>query len=200
LVCVGSAGQHRPIVHDVMVPVQSSGAAAITSLFPGDPYGIGQSLDGRVMAPNVPLVNSTANGDSPPASCRCPDAMFAPVGPFVWHASSGEGEPRLVGFRMREALIRCRFSTNHFGLRFRAARRPMCVKQLRAGCTWLGGTKLETLNRPSWSSIVCWEMTVLRRYVASTSLSRVSAIHEFAYSSSGPISRNYQCGAWDASA
>ena len=83
-VCVGSAGQLGVIGRDVMVPVQSSGTAPITSLFSGDPYGIGQLLDSRAVAPNVPLVNSAADAESPPASCRCP----APC-PLLWAHSYG---------------------------------------------------------------------------------------------------------------
>jgi hypothetical protein len=43
------------------------------------------------MAPNVPLVNSAADAESPPASCRCPGAMSGSCGPIRVACVSGEG-------------------------------------------------------------------------------------------------------------
>jgi len=102
-VCVDQ--QHGIIGYDAMVPmlqaIDAGGAAPITRVLSGDPYGIMKSLDAGARGVIVPLVNSAAEAQSAVAACRYPPRGVRSFGPSRAASVIGSGDPEVLE---REAL------------------------------------------------------------------------------------------------
>ena len=102
-VCVDQ--QHGIIGYDAMVPmlqaVDAGGAAPITRVLSGDPYGIMKSLDAGALGVIVPLVNSAEDAQSAVAACRYPPRGVRSFGPSRAAGVIGSGNPEVLE---REAL------------------------------------------------------------------------------------------------
>ena len=115
-VCVDQ--QHGVIGYDAMVPmlqaIEAGGAAPITRVLSGDPYGIMKSLDAGAWGVIVPLVNSAADAQSAVAACRYPPRGVRSYGPVRVGGVIGSSDPEvldaetlcLVMVETREALER----------------------------------------------------------------------------------------------
>ena len=102
-VCVDQ--QHGVIGYDAMVPmlqaIDAGGAAPITRVLSGDPYGIMKSLDAGPGGVIVPLVNSADDAQSAVAACRYPPRGVRSYGPSRASGVIGSGDPEVLE---REAL------------------------------------------------------------------------------------------------
>ncbi len=115
-VCVDQ--QHGVIGYDAMVPmlqaIEAGGAAPITRVLSGDPYGIMKSLDAGARGVIVPLVNSAADAERSVAACRYPPRGTRSYGPTRASGVIGSSDPEvldaetlcLVMVETREALER----------------------------------------------------------------------------------------------
>jgi 4-hydroxy-2-oxoheptanedioate aldolase len=97
-VCVDQ--QHGIIGYDAMVPmlqaIETGGAAPITRVLSGDPYGIMKSLDAGAWGVIVPLVNSAADAQSAVAACRYPPRGVRSFGPSRAAGVVGSGDPEVL--------------------------------------------------------------------------------------------------------
>jgi 4-hydroxy-2-oxoheptanedioate aldolase len=97
-VCVDQ--QHGIIGYDAMVPmlqaIDAGGAAPITRVLSGDPYGIMKSLDAGAWGVIVPLVNSAADARSAVAACRYPPRGVRSFGPSRAAGVIGSGDPEVL--------------------------------------------------------------------------------------------------------
>jgi 4-hydroxy-2-oxoheptanedioate aldolase len=102
-VCVDQ--QHGVIGYDAMVPmlqaIDAGGAAPITRVLSGDPYGIMKSLDAGAWGVIVPLVNSADDAQSAVAACRYPPRGVRSFGPSRAAGVIGSADPEILD---REAL------------------------------------------------------------------------------------------------
>ena len=102
-VCVDQ--QHGLIGYDAMVPmlqaIEAGGAAPITRVLSGDPYGIMKSLDAGARGVIVPLVNDAADAERAVAACRYPPRGMRSYGPTRAGSVLGSGDPEVL---QREAL------------------------------------------------------------------------------------------------
>lgn len=102
-VCVDQ--QHGVIGYEAMVPmlqaIDAGGAAPITRVLSGDPYGIMKSLDAGAWGVIVPLVNSAADAQSAVAACRYPPRGVRSYGPTRAAGVVGSADPEILD---REAL------------------------------------------------------------------------------------------------
>jgi 4-hydroxy-2-oxoheptanedioate aldolase len=97
-VCVDQ--QHGIIGYDAMVPmlqaIDAGGAAPITRVLSGDPYGIMKSLDAGAWGVIVPLVNSADDARSAVAACRYPPRGVRSYGPSRAAGVIGSGDPEVL--------------------------------------------------------------------------------------------------------
>lgn len=113
-VCVDQ--QHGVIGYDAMVPmlqaIDAGGAAPITRVLSGDPYGIMKSLDAGARGVIVPLVNGADEAECAVAACRYPPRGVRSYGPTRVSGVVGSADPEvldaealcLVMVETREAL------------------------------------------------------------------------------------------------
>ncbi|MGH3144485.1 MAG: HpcH/HpaI aldolase family protein [Rubrobacter sp.] len=98
-VCVDQ--QHGVIGYDAMVPmlqaIDADGAAPITRVLSGDPYGIMKSLDAGAWGVIVPLVNSAAEAERAVAACRYPPRGVRSYGPVRAAGVVGSRDPERLG-------------------------------------------------------------------------------------------------------
>ena len=100
-VCVDQ--QHGVIGYDAMVPmlqaIEAGGAAPITRVLSGDPYGIMKSLDAGAWGVIVPLVNSADDAQNAVAACRYPPRGVRSYGPTRASGVIGSGAPEVLDRR-----------------------------------------------------------------------------------------------------